>query len=163
MKKIIIRKMLPDEASTVNTIFTKILSTLDYYNDIAKENERKRYIPNNLIEKIKEDEYSVAVAVDSQENKIIGFCFSRKDDYTIWLEWFAVIEEYRRQGIGKLFLQYLEDTAPKRDAHKIWCDSRANNTKSINLLNSFGYEKIALVERHWYKQDFILWHKYIDI
>ena len=153
--------MLPTEANQVNSIFQKILSTLDYYNDLAKNNERDRYTPTNLINKIKEDEYSVAVALDGE--KIIGFCFSRKDDYTIWLEWFAVIEEYRRKGIGKLFLEYLEKTAAYRDAHKIWCDTRANNTKSINLLSSFGYEKIALVEKHWYQQDFILWHKYIKL
>lgn len=149
------------ESRKVNKLFMHILGTLDYYNEIAKETESSKYTPELLATKIRDDEYSVAVALDG--DKIIGFCFSRKDDFTIWIEWFAVSEDYRRKGIGTSFLRFLESTAKQRSAHKLWCDCRTNNEKSANALISYGFKKIGTVENHWYGQDFYLWHKLVQI
>ncbi len=159
MNQLVIRPMKAAEAANVAALFRKIVSTLDYYNRDARTNEIKRYTVQNLKRKISEDKYSVLVA--SEDTELVGFCFSRWDDHTIWLEWFGVITTVRRKGIGRLILRALESTLHKRRAHKIWCDCRTTNLKSKKLLASSGYKMIGVVRKHWYRQDFILWHKFL--
>ncbi len=139
--------------------FREIISPLTYYNETAKEHELSKYTIDELYKKIETDPESVIVAED--DGSILGFCFSRIDDMTIWLEWFGVCEVARGKGIAKKIVGYLEETAGKRDAHKIWCDCRTENMKSINLLSTCGYTPVCTLKNHWYKQDFIIWQKEI--
>lgn len=137
----------------------KIINSLSYYNDDAKKNEINKYTEQELTNKIEQDPDSVIIA--KSEEEILGFCLSRQDDRLIWLEWFGVIEKARRQGVARKLVQYLENTIRNRNAHKIWCDCRTENLKSVNLLSSSGYTPICTLKNHWYGQDFILWQKEI--
>jgi ribosomal protein S18 acetylase RimI-like enzyme len=49
----------------------------------------------------------------------------------------------------------------RRGAHKVWCDSRANNAPAKSLFRKIGFRKIALIEKHWYGLDFILWERFV--
>jgi GNAT superfamily N-acetyltransferase len=42
------------------------------------------------------------VAEDS--SGIIGFVFNRFDDYLIWIEWFGVDQDARREGVGSALI-----------------------------------------------------------
>jgi len=156
---LIIRPMKPTEATPVAALFKKIVSSLRYYNLRARKNEVERYTALNLKVKIAQDKRSVLVAYDGYD--LVGFCFSRWDDFTVWLEWFGVNPESRRKGVGRALLSALEKTLPRRKAHKVWCDCRTSNLKSKKILSSSGYKIIGVVRNHWYGQDFILWHKII--
>ena len=137
-----------------------LITAIPYYNQLAKQHETNRYNATALVQKIKEDPYSVLLAMHG--DAIAGFCTSRFDDYTLWLEWFGVTENYRGKGISQLLLKALEPTAVKRNCHKIWCDSRTSNTAAIHILQDAGYSQITTLRNHWYKQDFILWEKAIE-
>lgn len=156
---LVVRPMKLKESIPVAALFKKIVSKLHYYNLQARRNEIQKYTARSLREKIAEDRHSVLVAYDNSQ--LVGFCFSRLDDYTVWLEWFGVSPECRRTGIGRALLAALERSLRQRKAHKIWCDCRTSNFKSKNILSSSGFKIIGIVRRHWYKQDFILWHKII--
>lgn len=143
------------------SLFEKTVQPLPYYNELAKKNELNKYQSDALKIKLREDPHSIIVAIENQ--KLLGFCFSRFDDYTIWIEWFGVSEPERRKGIAKLMIQLLEKKASQRMAHKIWCDCRTQNMKSINLLALSGYTPLCTIKNHWYKQDFILWQKEIEL
>lgn len=151
--------MTSDDVSEVVDLFNEILSTLKYYNELAVKTEQAKYTVSKLEEKIKEDPLSVILI---KENLlIVGFCFNRFDDYTVWLEWFGVKSDYRRKGIANALLNELDKSALERQCHKVWCDCRTNNLISKKVLTSNGYLPIATVNNHWYGQDFILWNKLI--
>jgi len=136
-----------------------LIEQIPYYNDLAKRNETARYNAKALTAKIKEDEYAVIIA--EINNQIAGFCLSRFDDYTIWLEWFGVPDNHRGKGLAKLLLQKLEETVVQRGCHKVWCDSRTSNGAAIHLLSQAGYSQLVTINNHWYNQDFILWEKQV--
>jgi len=94
-------------------------------------------------------------------SSLVGFCFSRFDDYTIWLEWFCISPNYRGQNIGNMILSKLEDSTRIRECHKIWCDSRIENIASFKVLQRNGYILVATLKNHWYDQDFFIWQKYL--
>lgn len=145
---------------SITSLFEEVITDLPYYNDFAKHHEANKYNKDALVKKIDEDPLSVIIALEN--NKIVGFCFSRFDDMVIWLEWFGVCKSNRKMGIAQKIVSYLESTVKIRDAHKIWCDCRTENVKSINLLSKCGYLPICTITNHWYRQDFILWQKEID-
>jgi ribosomal protein S18 acetylase RimI-like enzyme len=144
----------------VAKLFEYILGSLEYYNSLAKETELKKYTPSRLSEKLADDPLSILVAIDSDE-KVIGFAFSHFDDYTVWLDWFGVDPGLRHYGIGQSLLERTFDASKKRGAHKIWCDSRSTNEPSKLLLRKVGFKEIVEIKDHWYRQDFILWEKYL--
>ena len=143
----------------LSNLFLEIINALPYYNGLAKQTEAKKYTPAELLKKLEEDAKSI-IAVKEKE-QIVAFCFSRFDDYTIWLEWFGVAPSSRGQKLSNILLQKLEASAQERNCHKIWCDSRTENQQSVNVLTRNGYEKVTLLRNHWYGQDFFLWQKFL--
>ncbi|WP_339875372.1 GNAT family N-acetyltransferase [uncultured Algoriphagus sp.] len=143
----------------IESLFLEIIESIPYYNDLAKENEIKRYTKAELEFKLVEDPFSIISA--KQDGIVIGFCFSRFDDFTIWLEWFGISPNHQRQGIAKLLLEKLEFSAEARKCHKIWCDTRTENKRSSDVLEKNGFSKIVEIKNHWYGQDFFLWQKFI--
>lgn len=148
------------DANHVSEFFSNIVCDLSYYNDLARENEIRRYSGENLIVKANEDPQSIIIAEENEN--IIGICFNRFDDYTIWLEWIITTTTERKKGIGKALIMELEKSAIDRKCHKIWCDSRTSNELSQRFLISMGFDLITTIENHWYKQDFVLLQKLIN-
>ena len=146
-----------NEIDELVSLFKTVLFEIPYYNDLAKQNELKHYTKNNLIEKIKEDPKSIIIARENDE--LIGFCFNRFDDYTIWLEWIVLKRNLKRTGVGKLLIEKLVDATKERNCHKIWCDCRTTNNVSKNFLKKNGFELICEIPNHWYQQDFVLLQK----
>lgn len=149
--------MNENESEQVASLFEEIVSKLAYYNDLAIKTELKKYESFELIKKIRDDSYSIITVKDL--NQIVGFCFSRFDDYIIWLEWFGIKSTYRKTGISNLIIKKLVESTIERGCHKIWCDCRTTNLISKKVLISNDFIPIATVNNHWYNQDFILWHK----
>lgn len=97
------------------------------------------------------------VAEDS--SGIIGFVFNRFDDYLIWIEWFGVDQDARREGVGSALIQALVRIAPKRKAHKIWCDTRSTNEPAKATFLKNGFRDLVELKNHWYGEDYILWER----
>jgi ribosomal protein S18 acetylase RimI-like enzyme len=153
----IIRRVNKSETEQLANILKDLIARLSYYNEDARASEIRKYGAGELLVKIKDDPDSVLVAI--QKEQIVGFCLSRFDDMLLWIEWFGVVETERKKGIARSLVKFLESTASTRNAHKVWCDCRTENIKSINLLSSSGYTPICSIKNHWYGQDFILWQK----
>ncbi len=152
--------MTVDEADAVSELVTSTIRSLSYYNERAQTEEVGKYGPSDLISSLNEDAYSVLLAKENDE--IIGFCISKYDDGLVWLAWFGVKASHRNKGVGEKLLTALEGSAPKRRAHKIWCDTRTVNLTAQHVLQKAGYTKIATLENHWYGQDFLLWEKFVN-
>jgi ribosomal protein S18 acetylase RimI-like enzyme len=152
--------MQTGEAEEVSSFFQSVLTSLPYYNAAAKGGELAKYTSDRLCEWVSTDPESVLVA--KVGGRPAGFCFSNNDDQTIWLAWLGVHPGCRRVGVGTALLERLYLRAQKLMSHKIWCDSRTDNQASAALLRRQGYAQICTLKRHWYRQDFFIWEKYVD-
>ncbi|HZW57949.1 MAG TPA: GNAT family N-acetyltransferase [Nitrososphaerales archaeon] len=155
-----IRTARESELAYVRRVFLKVLKELQYYNALAKKSESKKYTVSRLSHKLREDRYSILCALD-ESGEIVGFLFSHFDDYTIWLDWFGVLKNARKKGTGTLLLEALFKTARVRGCHKVWCDCRTTNGPSKAALRGAGFRRIAQINDHWYRQDFILWERFV--
>jgi ribosomal protein S18 acetylase RimI-like enzyme len=151
--------MAEREAEEVSDFFGRLVNSLPYYNMSAKEGEKAKYAAGELRRTIARDPEAVLIA--RLESRLVGFCFSNRDDQTVWLSWFGVAPEHRKSGVGTALLAGMERRARKLNSHKIWCDSRTDNKPSAALLRSRGYSQICILKRHWYGQDFYLWEKFV--
>jgi ribosomal protein S18 acetylase RimI-like enzyme len=158
--KYTVRSANAEDLEEVSRLFELVVTSLDYYNLLAKEAEIKKNNASRLSERLAADPFSILVALDDDEN-IIGFSFSHFNDYTVYLDWFGVEPTLRRNGVGKSLLENTFEASRKRGAHKIWCDSRSTNEPSKNLLRKVGFREIVEVKDHWYRQDFVFWQRYL--
>jgi ribosomal protein S18 acetylase RimI-like enzyme len=146
------------EFDAVAALIRDTIQPLAYYNERARRAELAKYSADGLRALVAHDPQAVLVARD--RSAPIGFCVSRFDDGTIWLDWFGTAARARGRGIGASLLAALARTLPSRHAHKIWCDSRTDNTESRSVLERAGFRRIATLTNHWYEQDYVLWEWY---
>lgn len=149
--------MRADEAEAVEDLFRTVVSPLTYYNQRALAEEVAKYRAARLSKMVQEDPDAILVA--RSETGLMGFCLSSYDDGLLWLAWFGVSLDARGLGVGTKLLEALEESAPRRRAHKVWCDTRTSNEASARVLERAGYSRIATLRNHWYGQDFYLWEK----
>jgi ribosomal protein S18 acetylase RimI-like enzyme len=146
------------EIDALAALMRGTIERLTYYNEPAISSELSKYSAEKLRTRIAGDSQSVIVARDA--NGVVGFCVSRFDDGTIWLDWFGTELRARGRGIGGALLTALAATLASRNAHKIWCDSRTDNTESKSVLERAGYRRITTLTNHWFGQDYFLWEWY---
>lgn len=155
-----IRPMCEHESDAVSALLRTIVEPLSYYSRLARESEIAKYTSEHLAESVREDVHSVSVACSGES--IVGFSISKFDDYLIWISWIGVLPTARRTGVARALLADIERTALLRGAHKVWADSRTDNSAMSVLFPKAGYQRIATVARHWYQQDFHLWQKMLE-
>ena len=146
------------EIDALAALMRDTIEPITYYNEKAISAELIKYTEDKLRALVSEDSQAVLVTRDT--NGLTGFCVSRFDDGTIWLSWFGTALRARGRGIGAALLAALAGTLTLRNAHKIWCDSRVDNTESKSALERAGYRRIATLTNHWYGQDYFLWEWY---
>jgi ribosomal protein S18 acetylase RimI-like enzyme len=146
------------EIDVLAVLMRDTIQPLVYYNERAIHAELVKYSAANLRALVAEDPQAVIVARDS--GGLAGFCVSRFDDGTVWLDWFGTDQRARGGGVGASLLAALASTLPSRHAHKIWCDSRVDNKESKSVLERAGFRRIATLTNHWYGQDYFLWEWY---
>lgn len=146
------------EVDALAALMRDTIQPLSYYNERARRAELAKYSADGLRSLVAEDPQAVLVARD--RTGLIGFCVSRHDDGTLWLSWFGTASRARGRGVGASLLAALAKTLPSRHAHKIWCDSRVDNTQSQSVLERAGFHRITTLTNHWYEQDYYLWEWY---
>jgi ribosomal protein S18 acetylase RimI-like enzyme len=144
-----------DDIAAVAALMRETIAAVPYYSAQAIASELTKYTGDALHAMHAADAYAVMVSRD--DAGLTGFCVSRWDDATVWLSWFGVAARARGQGIGAALVAALQASLPARGAHKIWCDSRADNVESIAVLERAGFRRIATLDDHWFHQDYLLW------
>jgi ribosomal protein S18 acetylase RimI-like enzyme len=146
-----------DEIGALVGLMHSTIAPLSYYNESAIRAELAKYTPDELRSRVAGDPSAALVARNG--DALVGYCVSRFDNGTIYLDWYATDPEARGRGrgIGISLLAALAETLPSRRAHKIWCDSRTDNKESNSVLERFGFRRITTLVNHWYGQDYFLW------
>jgi RimJ/RimL family protein N-acetyltransferase len=152
--------MRSGEAAAVAALVRATIASLTFYSAQARAQEIANYTAARLRSEARHDADAVLVAESS--GILDGFCVSRYDDDLIWLSWFGVRPPARNRGVGIAMLQALEQIRTAAGVHKIWCDARTDNHASRACLARAGYREIALLTRHWYRQDYVLLERVLD-
>ena len=146
------------EIGALAALIREVIEPLGYYNAVARRAELEKYGPDELRALATSDPQAILVARDAEG--LTGFCISRYDDATISLYWYGVAPRARGRGIARALLAALGASSGSRGAHKVWCDSRTNNTESIAVLERTGFRRVATLTNHWHNQDYFLWEWY---
>lgn len=149
-----------DEATVVADLFRQVVSGCAYYNDWARGLEIAKHSAENLSALIDDDPDAILLA--RSDGDPVGFCISDCDSGLVWLSWMGVSPARRKHGIATALVTELIARAPRRGAHKIWCDSRMSNVESAKVLGRCGFRRICELRNHWCKQDFYLWERPIS-
>jgi GNAT superfamily N-acetyltransferase len=135
----------------------RVISVLSFYTEEARKAEIDKYSPKTLLDLSTKDPHSVLLAWEGDE--AVGFAVNSMDNGPVWLHWFGVVPENRKKGIGHRLLHAVETAARTRGAHKVWCDTRTDNSASISVLAAMNYIPVARLNDHWFGQDYFLWEK----
>jgi ribosomal protein S18 acetylase RimI-like enzyme len=131
------------------------------YNEWSKRGEIASLGATALTMKLESGDFAVTAAFEG--DTMIGVIVFSFEAGLAWLDWIAVAADHRGRGVAHVLMRAFEGSAVERGAHKIWCDSRVENTASQKLLESHGYSVAMTLKRHWYGLDFFIWEKFLEI
>lgn len=154
-----IERLKSGDVNNFSRMAKKVINRTPYYSEEAKRGELARFEPKRIRSKLNDKNCLYLVAKDG--NKIVGFDHGYHDSGTFYAEWLGVEENSRRKGIAKKLIAVRERLLKNSGVHKIWADTRTNNREAIALYRKLGYQKTATLKKHWYEQDFYLWHKFL--
>lgn len=149
----------PDEVAEFSHVFREVVSETPYYSKEAKAAEIRQFSPREVRKKLDGGDYLFLIS--KMNGKIVGFSCGYYDAGLFWGDWFGVKKGFRGRHIALDLLDYRDAFLKRHGVHKIWNDCRTNNKESIGLLKKRGFRKIARMNRHWYKQDFYIWYKFL--
>lgn len=147
------------EALVVSELLQKVVSKATVYNQLAREDQIKKYTPEYLTQLIESDAKSVAGSYI--EGKLVGFVIAVDQSGPIWIEWICIDEAARGKHVGENLITFCLAEAKGRGCNKYWCDTRTENIPAVNLFTKMGFEQKCELKSHWYGQDFYIWEKFI--
>jgi ribosomal protein S18 acetylase RimI-like enzyme len=105
------------------------------------------------------EDYACVVA--KSDGKIVGLVNAYLDSGLIWFSWLLVDKKFRRKGLGSQLMLAMEQIYKKKGYHKAVAETLPNNTRSNKLLRKIGYVIEAKLKKHYAKQDYFQWAKWL--
>lgn len=142
-----IREVKVEDIEQIIVILEQI-SEMHYKNrpDIFKK-KSKDEIKKNIIEMINDENRKVIVATD-ETLKIYGLVIynikevkehiNLSDSKVLWIEELGVDESYRKNGIGKMLMEKVEEDAKMLDCKRIELNCWDFNNNAISFYERFG-------------------------
>ncbi|UCD20573.1 MAG: GNAT family N-acetyltransferase [archaeon] len=104
----------------------------------------ERWNEKNLMIKLKENIGWMKFFVAEENKKIIGFImfyiYLWSRGWNAYIEDVGVVEEYRRQGVGKRLIKFAISFCKKKKARIIVLNTNTK-AKAINIYKKFGFKK----------------------
>ncbi|MBI4095241.1 MAG: GNAT family N-acetyltransferase [DPANN group archaeon] len=155
-----IAKLTPKYIKQTHELLHKIIRHHKCYSEHACKYWEHFYTPAKLRGDLNDAQWIMLIAKDN--NNVVGFT----NVYKIMggvaqCDWCIVNPNYSGHGIGHALTKALFKECRKAGCHKIETDSRINNAAGISLLKATGWQKVSLLKRHWFGQDYFLWEKFL--
>jgi ribosomal-protein-alanine N-acetyltransferase len=109
--------------------------------DLIEYGLQWRWTPMRIAASIRAPDVNVLVACDRE--KIAGFAIMRYGDDVAHLDLFAVAPAYRRSGVGRQLLEWLETCAIVAGIFNVNLEVRAGNEGAQLFYERMGYRKLA--------------------
>lgn len=97
----------------------------------------------------------------AEENgEIVGTATGNHESGVVYVDGLLIAENNRRSGIGKKLMECVEEFGRQHNAHKIHLII-GKGWDSEKFYTALGYTKIAVLPKHHFKRDFIVYEKFI--
>lgn len=106
-----------------------------------------RYTPARLRELLKEQETNVVVA--RERNGLVGFGIMTYAEQSANLDLLAVKVRYRRRGVGRQIVLWLEEVARTAGLRNVYVQVRKINPGAIEFYSRCGFQIIDEVSRYY--------------
>ena len=110
-----------------------------------------RWTPAKVKRHIRDKETMVLIA--SMEGTIAGFAIMKFGEHQAHLFLFAVQPEYRRTGIGRSMMQWLEKSCRTAGIQAVRLEVRASNRAAIRFDRSLGYRFVGRVAGYYDRRE----------
>lgn len=131
-----IRPMMPEDCKEVVQIDQACFSdawSLSMFEDVFQYPEHHYFVAE----------------LERQNPLLVGFAGVLTSIDTADVMNIGVLPEYRKQGIGSLFLQKLEEMANINKCEQMMLEVRESNTPAIYLYQKHGFEPIAIRKNYY--------------
>ncbi len=133
-----------------------------YHEHLQKDFHQSEIKPYALMEKlVNEQRYLCYGAWDQKELKGYAFFVKGRDNQTLLLDYFAVLSDYRSQGIGGRFIQAIQESMIKDGLTliaEVENPAYASDEQSRDLMN----RRIQFYIRNGFKQSKVWSHVFTD-
>jgi len=96
----------------------------------------------------------------TDNNKIVGSIKGKLEAGVLYIDYLIVAHDKTGQGIGKALTQKLETKAKKLGAHKFHLIT-GKGWLAEKFYQVLGYKPIAILSKHHFKKDFVVYEKLI--
>jgi RimJ/RimL family protein N-acetyltransferase len=160
-------KKLPDaplrpaklsDAETVHHMFLDAVDNSPYYNVAFKTRERERFSPSILRALITADPNYVLLVI-TPEGKTAGFILSGPENGILIYYWGYLKPEFRRGMLASTSMRSFTKLWDFDKFHKICVYAKPDNRVSALLMQRLGYQHIALLKKHAFGEDVLLFEK----
>jgi len=110
-----------------------------------------RWTPAKVKRHIKDEDTMVLIA--SKEGTIAGFAIMRFGDNQAHLFLLAVQPEFRRTGIGRSMMQWLEKSCRTAGIQAVRLEVRASNRGAMRFYRSLGYRFLGRVAGYYDRRE----------
>ncbi len=119
----------------------------DLSRELIEYGLRWRWTPERVAASIRAPNVNVLVAC--LQDKIAGFAIMRYGDDDAHLDLLAVAPPYRRLGVGRQLLEWLEECAVVAGIFKVMLEVRAENEGAQLFYKRMGYHPLAHVPGYY--------------
>ena len=105
------------------------------------------WTPRRVAGLMRQRESSATLAKDG--NRLAGFILAQYGDESVHIALLGVAREYRRQGIGRRLVQWVEDTARVAGLFLVRLEVRATKRDARFFYASLGYREMDRVESYY--------------
>ena len=110
-----------------------------------------RWTPTRVKRQIRDKETMVLIA--SKEGTIAGFAIMRFGDDQAHLFLLGVQPDYRRNGLGRSMMQWLEKSCRTAGIRTIRVEVRVSNRAALRFYSKLGYRMIARVAGYYDRRE----------
>ena len=113
----------------------------------VEEGLRWTWRPEKVGRQINQRDTVVLVALDGRH--VAGFAIMHFGDDTAQLNLLAVHPEYRKSGVGRRMVRWLEKTARVSGVFSVSLEVRATNVDAREFYRALGYRETATLHRYY--------------
>jgi len=105
------------------------------------------WTPSRITRHIRSPESIVLVA--NCRSRIAGFAIMRFGSEEAHLDLLAVKPDYRRAGVGRMLIEWLEESALVAGVSIIYLEVRADNSAAQRFYESLGYRRVRQLQGYY--------------